>query len=69
MAIFKYPRVDIEEIKNIYRPCSDDNTKTDSIVLFAPFKGNFGPSNEMRIIHSLDEFIFTYGEPSYEMDG
>ena len=69
MAIFKYPRVDIEEIKNIYRPSSDDNTKTDSIVLFAPFKGNFGPSNEMRIIHSLDEFKSTYGEPSYEMDG
>ena len=69
MAIFKYPRVDIEEIKNIYRPSSDDNTKTDSIVLFAPFKGNFGPSNEMRIIHSLDEFISTYGDPSYEMDG
>ena len=66
MAIFKYPRVDIEEIKNIYRPSSDDNTKTDSIVLFEPFKG---PSNEMRIIHSLDEFISTYGEPSYEMDG
>jgi hypothetical protein len=64
---FTYPRVDITTTALKRKTLSE--TVEDTLVLFAPFKGSYGPINKVVIVHSYDEFADTFGELSYEISG
>lgn len=63
MKNYTYPRVDIKTIAKIHNTAAPE--AEDTTVLFMPILADKGPMNEIVKIHSLEEFITTFGE----MDG
>ena len=63
MKNYNYPRVDIKTIAKIHNTAAPE--AEDTTVLFMPILADKGPMNEIVKIHSLEEFITTFGE----MDG
>ena len=63
MKNYTYPRVDTKIIAKIHNTAAPE--AEDTTVLFMPILADKGPMNEIVKIHSLEEFITTFGE----MDG
>ena len=64
---YNFPRVDVTttalQRKNL-SPVTED-----TLVLFAPFKGSYGPVNEIVICHSYADFTDSFGELDYNVNG
>ena len=64
---YNFPRVDVTttalQRKNL-SPVTED-----TLVLFAPFKGSYGPINEVVICHSYADFTDSFGELDYDING
>lgn len=68
MAInYYYPHVSIN--KNILERRRRVQEFTDTTIMFVPFISKKGPNNVIVPIHSLDEFIATFGELDYATQG
>ena len=68
MAInYYYPHVSIN--KNILERRRKVQEFADTTIMFVPFISKKGPNNVIVPIHSLDEFIATFGELDYATQG
>jgi hypothetical protein len=68
MAIFyTHPRVDISKTAITRKTLTESNP--DSIRLFAPFKSSYGPTNEIKILHTEADFIANYGDFNFNQQG
>jgi hypothetical protein len=64
---FTYPRVDVTTTALKRKTLSE--TVEDTLVLFAPFKGSYGPVNEIVICHSYSDFTDSFGDLDYDVNG
>lgn len=64
---YTYPRVDITTTA-LSRPVLTENVP-DTLVLFAPFKAELGPVNQIVVCHTRSEFEETFGQIDYSIQG
>ena len=64
---YTYPRVDV--VTTALQRQTYNETIDDTLVMFAPFKSSMGPMDEIKRIHSLEEFEAIYGTTNYSVMG